>query len=95
MSMGTSAALKSLEVVENLSQVIAIELLCACQAMEFAPDEPRGEGVAAAYGTIRETVPKLERDRPVHRDIESIRSMVLTEAVADAVEQVIDRLHTI
>lgn len=95
VSMGTSAALKSLEVIENLSQVIAIELLCACQAMEFAPDEPRGEGVAAAYGTIRETVPKLERDRPVHRDIESIRSMVLTEAVADAVEQVIDRLHTI
>lgn len=95
VSMGTSSALKSLEVIENLSQVIAIELLCACQALEFTSPEPIGRGVAAAYDTIRETVPKLVRDRPVHRDIQKIHSMIVTEEVINAVELERNRLHAI
>lgn len=86
VSMGTSSALKSLEVIENLSQVVAIEFLCACQAVEFISSDPIGRGVAAAYDTIRAVVPRLESDRPVHKDIESIHSMIVGEEITNAVE---------
>ena len=35
VSMGGFAARKALQVVEHVEQVLAIELLAACQAMEF------------------------------------------------------------
>lgn len=86
VSMGTSSALKSLEVAENVSQVLAIELLCACQAVEFISPHPIGQGVAAAYDTIRAVVPRLESDRPVHIDIEAIHAMIVGEELIAAVE---------
>lgn len=92
--MGTSAALKSLEVIENVSQVVAIELLCACQAVEFISPGPIGRGVAAAHGTIRAVVPKLEADRPVHKDIEAIHSLIVGEALIAAVESSGSKLRT-
>lgn len=95
VSMGTSSALKSLEVVENVAQVVAIEFLCACQALEFICSEPIGRGVAAAYDSIRVLVPRLESDRPVHRDIEAIHSMIVGEEIIDAVEMVGRTLHAV
>lgn len=93
MSMGTSSALKSLEVIENVSHVLAIEFLCACQAVEFIPSEPIGRGVSAAYDTIRAVVPKLECDRPVHKDIEAIHSLIVGEELITAVERVTGELR--
>ena len=95
VSMGTSSALKSLEVIENVSQVLAIEFLCACQAVEFISSGPIGQGVAAAYDTIRVVVPKLESDRPVHIDIEAIHSMIVGEEIVDAVERDGVQLRTV
>lgn len=87
-----SAALKSLEVVENLSQVIAIELMCACQGLEFTSHKTFGTGVAIAYKTVRDAIPKLERDRPTYRDIEKVHALIVAETVNDAVEFEADRL---
>lgn len=95
MSMGTSSALKSLEVIENVSHVLAIEFLCACQAVEFISSEPIGRGVSAAYDTIRAVVPKLERDRPVHKDIEAIHSLIVGEELVAAVESGESKLRTV
>ena len=85
VSMGTSSALKSLDVVENLSQVIAIELLCACQALEFVCHGSFGAGVVRALECVRECVPVLERDRPVHSDIDRIRSLLQDGSLVDCV----------
>lgn len=95
VSMGTSSALKSLEVIENVSQVIAIEFLCACQAVEFISTEPIGRGVRAVYDTIRAVVPKLERDRPVHKDIEAIHALIVGEELITAVESGGSKLRTV
>lgn len=95
VSMGTSSALKSLEVIENVSHVLAIEFLCACQAVEFISSEPIGRGVGAAYDTIRAMVPKLERDRPVHKDIEAIHSLIVGEELTAAVESGGSKLRTV
>lgn len=93
VSMGTSSALKSLEVIENVAHVLAIEFLCACQAVEFISSEPIGRGVGAAHDTIRAVVPKLERDRQVHKDIEAIHALIVGGEVANAVESVSGELR--
>lgn len=62
VSMGMTSALKFAQIVENVRMVLAIEALCAAQALDFlAPLRP-GRGVAAAHAKVRAVVPFLEQD---------------------------------
>jgi len=70
MAMG--AAWKLRRIVQNVRYVLAIELLCAAQGVEFrAPLKP-GRGVARAYESVRRLVPPLETDRSLAPDIERL-----------------------
>ena len=53
VSMGAFAALKAREVVGNVLRVVAIELLCGAQGLEFREGLRPGRGVAAAHDFIR------------------------------------------
>ncbi|HUL38808.1 MAG TPA: histidine ammonia-lyase [Methanomassiliicoccales archaeon] len=86
-SMGSVSALKLMDVVENTERVVAIELLCACQGLEFAKFLP-GRGVQAAREVVRSRVPALEEDRSMSQDIEALRSMVRDASLVMAVEKV-------
>ena len=78
MAMG--AAWKLRRIVRNVQHVLAIELMCAAQAVdERAPLAP-GRGVAEAHRRVRTRVARLERDRVLSGDIES-----LATALADGV----------
>lgn len=85
-SMGAVSALKLMDVVENTERVVAIELLCACQGLEFARFLP-GRGVQAAREAVRGKVPALEEDRSMSSDIEVLRQMVLDASLVLAVEK--------
>jgi len=75
MAMG--AAWKLRRVVNNVRHVLAIELMCAAQAVdERAPLRP-GAGVALAHRVVRERVAPLGRDRVLSPDITA-----LAEAIA-------------
>ncbi len=88
VSMGTISARKCREVVQNAENVIAIELLCAAQALDLFTNMQPGVGTQAAYGVIRDTVPHLENDRilseDVRRTVDLVRSGVILEAVEKA-----------
>jgi histidine ammonia-lyase len=58
----------ALEAVERLEKVVAIELLCACQALDCDPGDP-GEVVAGLYDSVRAVVPTLAEDRPPADDL--------------------------
>lgn len=75
VSMGTNAALKLVEIVENLEAIVAIEFLLSAQALEFIPDKISGK-VSQMKDTIRSEVDKLTEDRPVTPDIEKIVGMM-------------------
>ncbi|MCU4741363.1 histidine ammonia-lyase [Natronoglomus mannanivorans] len=100
VSMSNQSALNTRRVLENTVAVVAAELVCGAQAAEFvgeaveiggesdAPTRPSlGAGTAAAYDCIREVVPPLENDRPVHEDVAAVVSLLedgtLLERVAD------------
>jgi histidine ammonia-lyase len=70
MAMGAASKLR--RVVHNVRTVLAIELMCAAQAIdERAPLAP-GRGVAEAHRRVRTLVTPLERDRVLSGDIEAL-----------------------
>ncbi|MGD8566144.1 MAG: histidine ammonia-lyase [Candidatus Bathyarchaeota archaeon] len=76
VSMGTTAAQKATQILQNVEFIIAIELLCSTQAIEYRNPEKLGEGTKAAYSTIRKIVPIITGDRPLSGDIETIRAAI-------------------
>ena len=67
MAMG--AAWKLRRIVNNVAHVLAIELMCGAQAIDFrAPLQP-AQRVARLHAHVRELVPRLERDRVLSGDI--------------------------
>jgi histidine ammonia-lyase len=74
MAMG--AAWKLRRIVQNVRNVLAIELMCAAQGVDFrAPLKP-GRGVARAHETVRSLVKPLERDRVLSGDIERLADAI-------------------
>jgi histidine ammonia-lyase len=76
-SMGATSALKARQVVQLAARVVAIELLCAAQLLEFRKPLKPGQGVLAAYEKVRALVPALTVDRPPAPDIERLADLVL------------------
>jgi histidine ammonia-lyase len=62
-SMGALAALKARTVVENAAQVIAIELVCAVQGLEFHRPLRTTPALETAAARVRDVVPRVEEDR--------------------------------
>ncbi|MGE7992317.1 HAL/PAL/TAL family ammonia-lyase [Pseudomonas sp. NPDC089554] len=69
LSLGTNAALKLHQVLENCTQVLAIEYLLAAQAFEFLKAQRFGVGTDAARRLLREQVPAYLEDRWLAPDI--------------------------
>jgi len=93
VSMGTISARKCREIVKNTENVIAIELLCAAQAMDVFTNMKPGLGTAAAYQAIRQAVPHLEKDRILSEDIEAVRRLMRGGEIVGAVEGCVGELH--
>ena len=93
VSMGAYAARKADDVCANSLVVLAVELLCGAQALEFGRGLKPGAGVEAAYQAIRQHVPPLEQDRPQTPDIETIARLVLEGDILRAVEDAVGVLE--
>jgi len=93
VSMGTIAARKCRDAVENARTVVAIELLCAAQALDLFTNLKPGHGTLAAYGVIRQTIPHLESDRILSADIETMRTLMKNGSLLEAVESATGRLY--
>lgn len=75
-SMGATAGLLTLQSVDLLRSVIAIELLVMAQAMEHQRPHSSGPGVEAAHAAVREVVPPLSGDRAPARDIAAVERLI-------------------
>jgi histidine ammonia-lyase len=88
-SMGSVAALKLRTVVENVSNVIAIEMMCAAQGIDFlAPLKP-GKGTGKAHELIRSKVPFLDEDRNISIDMHNLNRFIQGSSFIDHVHQAI------
>ena len=80
-SMGAWAALKARTVVAHASQVIATELVCACQGLEFHRPLRSAEALEAAVAKVREYVPRLEQDRSLAAELAALASALRADRV--------------
>ena len=86
VSMGMISARHAREIVTNAEVVLALEALAAAQALDLrAPLRP-GPATAAAREAIRATVPFLEADRELGRDIEAVTGLVRSGALVAVAE---------
>jgi histidine ammonia-lyase len=84
VSMGWGAVRKLRTVVRNVRTVLAVELLCAAQALDLreAIATP-GPATSAALGVLRRTVPRMDTDREVAPQIAAV-DQALADLVAAA-----------
>jgi histidine ammonia-lyase len=93
VSMGATAVRQAAQIVEHVETIVAIELLCAAQGIDFRrkitgrPSAAQGPGTAVAFGLIREKVPFIEQDVVLAPHIESVRRLVAGGAIKEAVER--------
>jgi histidine ammonia-lyase len=90
--MGTIAARKCREIVANTENVIAIELLCAAQALDLFTNLKPGEGTLAAYQAIRRAIPHLDADRFLAEDITAMRDLMRADTILGGVEKKVGEL---
>jgi histidine ammonia-lyase len=83
--MGMTAALKARDAARNARYAVAIELMCAAQALDFRRPLKAGRGAEAAWKALRAAIPTLDEDRALHRDIETAARLVETGALERAV----------
>jgi histidine ammonia-lyase len=76
VSMGMTAALKFSQVVRNVETILAIELMCAAQGLEFLKPLKPGPKLQDVYRRVRERVPALERDMQLSGYIEALVPLV-------------------
>ncbi|MCK4428544.1 MAG: aromatic amino acid lyase, partial [candidate division Zixibacteria bacterium] len=79
VSMGTIAARKTREIVNNTEEVLAIEFLAASQGIDFrAPLKP-GIGTGKIYNQIRKTIPPVTKDRLMVGDVVKMKDLMRTK----------------
>lgn len=87
VSMGTIAARKAAEILSNARRVLAMELMCACQAVDLIEGKEKlGCGTRAAYDVIRAVCPMLEDDRPLYEDINRCEEVLINGTLVRAAE---------
>jgi histidine ammonia-lyase len=84
VSMSMTAALKAQRAVERAREVIAIEILCACQAIDLLAPLATSPPLKNVRDLVRARVPMLVDDRPPAPDIVAITELIETRALEDA-----------
>jgi len=92
VSMGTIAARKARQIADNAAAVLACEILCASQGLEFLRPLSPGRGVAAALKELRRTVPPAPVDREYYIDIEKILAANANSGMVNAAERIVGGL---
>ncbi len=76
VSMGMTGALKLRSIIDNVERIVAIELMCAAQAIEFRRPLKSSPPLEAVHDAIRAVVPRLEQDRVLATDIDAMAGAV-------------------
>jgi histidine ammonia-lyase len=83
-AMGALAALKARTVVGHAAQVVATELVCACQGLEFHRPLRSTDRLEDALARVREHVPRLEEDRSLAGELGALAAALRSGRLAFA-----------
>lgn len=92
VSMGAQSALKCWQILENVETVLAVEVMCAAQALDYRLPTKPGIGPRIALATLRKTIPHAEEDRLFGQDIETALGILRDQGLLRAVEGAVGSL---
>lgn len=86
VSMGATSAIKLRQICRNFTEIIALELLCAAQAIDLRRESisegaSLGKGTAGIYRDIRQCVPYVEDDVYMKPLIDAVIDLVRTKSL--------------
>ena len=81
--MGSISARKTLKILENLENILAIELLCAAQAFDYRRPLKSGRILEACHNLIRSRIDHSEEDRVFAKDIKKAHHMVVSRELVN------------
>jgi histidine ammonia-lyase len=91
-SMGSIAAKKCLDVINNVKNVIAIEFLCACQGIDFLTPLKSSKPIEAARKLIRSRTSHITKDVLLYEYISSVKQVVYDNNFLDTIEKITGEL---
>ncbi len=92
VSMGMNTAIKNGQILDNAYGVLGIEFMAAAQGLEFRDFTP-GVGVRKAKEVIRRHVSRLDVDRPLHADHNTMKELVKSFEILEEVETTVGSLE--
>ena len=84
VSMGWGAGKKLLEVINNVRRVLAVEIICAVQGIEYRSPLRPASGTGEFVSLVRDHVPPLVEDRSTSDEIELVANLIADGAFARA-----------
>jgi len=76
VSMGTIASRHARQIIENFRNVLAIEAICAVQAVEYKGADKISPKLREKREAVRKIIPSLTRDRELHVDVQSMQNFL-------------------
>jgi len=83
VSMGSIGGRKTLRVIKNLENILAIELLCAAQAFDFRKPLQSSQFLDRAHDLIRERIPFAEEDRVFSLDVKKAHQIITERSLLE------------
>lgn len=90
VSMGTIAARKAEEILDNTRKVLAMEIFSACQAIDLRENKKMGKGTKIAYNIVREKLEYLEEDKIMNVEINKCEDLIKSNKLVGEIEKKID-----
>ncbi len=84
-SMGTIGAWKARQILENVTRIVAIEIVASAQALDFVSADS-SRGIEEVRTAVRRVVKRLDRDRSMTKDIEAVATLVRSGELAEIAE---------
>ncbi|WP_159564247.1 histidine ammonia-lyase [Streptococcus halichoeri] len=92
VSMGTTAARKAGQILQNARRIVATEIMAACQALDLKPENHRlGKGTQPAYDMIRKNINFIafDKDIEIYEELNKASKVVESEEFLASVEQAV------
>jgi histidine ammonia-lyase len=93
VSMGTIAARKAREVMENVRKVLAMEMLGATQGIDLNENKGLGDGTSIAYNLIREKTKTIEEDIIMYKEINKCEDLIISNIIVNKIEEKVGKLN--
>ncbi|HHP7242793.1 MAG TPA: histidine ammonia-lyase [Cyclobacteriaceae bacterium] len=88
VSMGSISARKLNQIINNLENILAVEMICAAQAFDYRKPMKSGIILEACHDLIRSRIDHAEEDRVFAEDMNKAREIIISGQLVDTANKV-------